>query len=95
MSQIKYQFGEIEAGSADIQNTSARIAGELDDLKRQLQPMIEAWEGDSAAAYQAAQAQWDAAAAELNTILSTISTTLAEGNANMSDINRRAAASWQ
>lgn len=95
MSQIKYQFGDIDAAAADIQSSSGRIASELDDLKRQLQPMIEAWEGDSSAAYQAAQAQWDSAAAELNTILSTISTTLAEGNNNMSDINRRAAASWQ
>lgn len=95
MSAIKYQFGDIEAASGDIRSTSARINTELEDLKRQLQPMIETWEGDSSAAYQAAQAQWDQAALELNTILSTISTTLSEGNNNMSDINRRAAASWQ
>lgn len=95
MSAIRYQFGDIEAASGDISSTSARINSELEDLKRQLQPMIETWEGDSSVAYQAAQAQWDSAALELNTILATISTTLAEGNANMSDINRRAAASWQ
>lgn len=95
MSAIKYQFGEIEASSGDIRSTSARIGSELDDIKRQLQPMVESWEGDASTAYQAAQAQWDQAAAELNQILSTIADTLSEGNNNMSDINRRAAASWQ
>ena len=48
----------------------------------------------SAAAYNAAQAKWDKAAAELNTVLATISTTVSQGNDNMSDVNRRAAASW-
>ncbi|GAB3942378.1 WXG100 family type VII secretion target [Corynebacterium tapiri] len=95
MSTIKYQFGEIDNAAADIRSTSARIGSELEDLKRQLQPMISTWEGESSTAYQAAQAQWDSAALELNTILSTISDTLAEGNNTMSDINRRAAASWQ
>lgn len=95
MSAIKYQFGEIEAASGDIRSTSARIGNELDDLKRQLRPMVDSWEGEASTAYQAAQAQWDSAALELNTILNTIANTLQEGNNNMSDINRRAAASWQ
>lgn len=94
MSHIKYQFGEIAAAASDINATSVRIGGQLDDLKRQLQPMVQTWEGDSAAAYNQAQAQWDSAASELNTILATISRTLSEGNDRMSDINRRAAASW-
>ncbi|WP_347306054.1 WXG100 family type VII secretion target [Corynebacterium sp. SA-MJD20WY100] len=52
------------------------------------------WEGDSAAAYAAAQDKWDRAAAELNTVLATISATVADSNDRMSDVNRRAAASW-
>lgn len=93
-SVIKYQFGEIEAAAADINATSGRINALLDDLKSGLQPMVASWEGDSAAAYNEAQARWDKAAAELNTILATISKTVREGNDRMGDINRMAAASW-
>ena len=94
MSGIKYQFGAIAGAAADINSTSGRINGLLGDLKATLQPMVSSWEGDSAAAYNAAQAKWDKAAAELNTVLATISTTVSQGNDNMSDVNRRAAASW-
>ena len=48
----------------------------------------------SASAYQTAQAKWDSAAAELNTILETIASTVQEGNDRMSEVNRMAAASW-
>ena len=48
----------------------------------------------SAAAYNEAQAKWDKAAAELNTVLATISNTVSQSNDRMSDVNRRAAASW-
>lgn len=94
MSQIKYQFGAIASAAADINSTSARINGLLADLKSQLQPMISTWEGESAVAYQQAQDKWDRAAADLNEVLATISRTVADGNDRMSDINRRAAASW-
>ena len=63
-------------------------------MKQQLRPMVSTWEGDSASAYQTAQAKWDSAAAELNTILETIASTVQEGNDRMSEVNRMAAASW-
>ena len=44
--------------------------------------------------YNQAQAKWDKAAQELNTVLATISKTVSQGNDAMSDVNRRAAASW-
>lgn len=94
MSAIKYEFGAISGAAADIQSTSQHINSLLDDLKSVIAPMTSTWEGDSAAAYAAAQDKWDCAAAELNTVLATISTTVADSNDRMSDVNRRAAASW-
>jgi WXG100 family type VII secretion target len=94
MDQIKYQFGDIEAAAADIRATAGSMNALLDDLKQQLHPMVSTWEGDSASAYQTAQAKWDSAAAELNTILETIASTVQEGNDRMSEVNRMAAASW-
>ncbi|MDY3127165.1 MAG: WXG100 family type VII secretion target [Corynebacterium sp.] len=94
MSEIKYQFGEIANAAADINSTSARINGMLGDLKSHIAPMAATWEGDAAAAYSEAQAKWDRAADELNTVLATISNTVSQSNDRMSDVNRRAAASW-
>ncbi|MBZ8176759.1 WXG100 family type VII secretion target [Corynebacterium poyangense] len=94
MTQIKYQFGAIEGAAADISATSGRINQLLADLKSHIQPMVSSWEGEAATAYQAAQNQWDRAAEELNHVLATISRTVSQGNERMSDVNRRAAASW-
>ena len=57
MSGIKYQFGAIAGAAADINSTSGRINGLLGDLKATLQPMVATWEGESASAYNAAQAK--------------------------------------
>ena len=94
MSAIKYEFGAIHGAASDINATSGRINGLLDELKSLIQPMVSTWEGESAAAYAQAQAKWDQAAAELNTVLATISSTVDQSNDRMSDVNRRAAASW-
>lgn len=91
---IHYSFGDISAASADITATTGRINGALGDLKQELQPMVSTWQGDSSTAYQAAQQQWDSAAADLNEVLRTIARAVGESNDAMSDINRSAAASW-
>lgn len=91
---IKYGFAAIEGAAGDIQSTSGRISSLLEDLKTGIRPMVSTWEEDSALAYQEAQSQWDQAAYELNTILSTISQTVRAGNERMSEVNRAAAASW-
>ncbi|MEJ6018947.1 WXG100 family type VII secretion target [Corynebacterium sp. H113] len=94
MDHIHYGFGGIATAADDIRTTSTSIGTLLSDLKARIEPMVATWDGDSAEAYQASQKQWDDAAAELNTILETIASAVSEGGATMSDINRRAAASW-
>lgn len=91
---IKYNFSAIDASSADIQSSAARLNGQLDDLKQMLAPMVSTWEGESADAYNQAQAKWDQAALELNELLDGIGATVSEGNDAMSQVNRAAAASW-
>ncbi len=94
MDAIHYGFGGIAAAAADIQGASGTINGLLDDLRARIEPMVATWDGESSEAYQVAQRQWDQAAADLNMVLATISRTVDEGNDRMSDVNRRAAASW-
>lgn len=94
MDMIRYEFGAIQGAATDINSTSGRINSLLEGLKSQLQPMVATWEGSSAEAYNEAQLKWDRAAAELNTILATISQTVERGSERMSDVNRMAANSW-
>lgn len=91
---IQYDFGLIAQASADIQATNRNINGMLDQLKSDIAPMTAEWEGTSASAYQDAQRRWDAAAAELNTVLQSISRAVDDANSRMSQINTNAANSW-
>ena len=56
---IRYQFGGIAAAVDDIRGTSGRIQGLLEELKAGIRPMTATWQGDSAAAYEEAQAAID------------------------------------
>lgn len=92
--EIKYGFGQLTGAAQDMDASAAKIAGQLNDLKAMLQPMVSTWEGDAAEAYYAHQQKWDQAAEELNTILKTIAATVEEGNSRMQAVNAAAAASW-
>lgn len=94
MSIIKYSFVSLSGAAEDIETSSRTIQGQLEDLKAQIKPMVSTWEGDSAVSYQQHQAKWDAAAAELAVILSTIGRAVEEGNQRMKAVNTAAANSW-
>ncbi|HEU0087321.1 MAG TPA: WXG100 family type VII secretion target [Pseudonocardiaceae bacterium] len=80
--RIQVTFGELESARASIQTTWANISRELEDLKRYLQPMVETWSGEASLAYQAHQAKWDRAAADLNQVLNQIGVALGTSNEN-------------
>nr|VDG62374.1 ESAT-6 [Streptococcus thermophilus] len=94
MTVIKYAFNSISNTSQDILQSSREINGRLEELKAQLRPMVDSWDGDAAEAYQLHQSKWDAAAEELNEILTTIGNTVENGNSRMKSVNTAAANSW-
>lgn len=91
---IRYDFGLISQTADDINATNNSIAGILDDLRADLQPLVAEWEGASADAYNAAQRKWDQSAAELNDVLRQVAQAVREANDRMSEINNNAAQSW-
>lgn len=80
--RIQVTFGELENARSSIQTTWSNITRELDDLKRFLQPMVQTWTGEASIAYQAQQAKWDRAAADLNQVLNQIGVALGTSNEN-------------
>lgn len=81
-SEIKVTFSALETASADTVATTARITSQLEDLRRQLAPMVATWTGDAAATYRASQQKWDTSAAELTTTLGTIGKLVGQAGQN-------------
>ncbi|GIF76388.1 WXG100 family type VII secretion target [Asanoa siamensis] len=80
MSQIQVNYAALENAQSQMQSISKTIDGRLDALRSQLQQMQ--WNGSDREAYQAYQAQWDAAVADINAILSEIGAAVGVANQN-------------
>jgi early secretory antigenic target protein ESAT-6 len=65
-------FAVLQSAAEDIRMTVDTMNSELDALKQALQPIVATWDGDAKNAYAARQAEWDRAANDLNTLLSSI-----------------------
>ncbi|MBC6795129.1 WXG100 family type VII secretion target [Corynebacterium macclintockiae] len=91
---IQYNFAQISNAADDINRGNSTINGLLGDLKRDLQPMVNEWEGAASDSYQAAQKKWDDSAQEINDVLGQISRTVRQANDRMNEINTNAANSW-
>lgn len=92
---LTYDFDEIDAVVLkDIQTTSVRLDGLLNELNRQIAPLHEVWSRDAAAAYHSEQARWQRAAAALHEILVGLGRSVQDGVADVADADRRAAGIW-
>jgi WXG100 family type VII secretion target len=78
--QIKVTFAQVQATQEHTQSTVASMNNSLQDLKAYLAPMVATWEGQAAENYNAKQAQWDQAAADLNEVLAAIGRALGSAN---------------
>ena len=83
MSEQKWNFSGIEAGSSAIQGSVGTTQGLLDEGNTSLKNLAAACGGSGSEAYQAVQARWDATSAELNTSLRELANRISEAGANM------------
>ncbi len=80
--QIRVSFPALEETASYIDSKSQEANQLLADLKSMLQPLVATWTGAAAENYNHKQHLWDTAAADLNSVLSQISTALHTANAN-------------
>lgn len=73
---IKVTFETLENGAQNVGAAATNIEQKLEDLKRQLQPIVHAWEGSAKEAYEGEQRKWDSSAADLQRVLNQISIAL-------------------
>ena len=83
MSEQKWNFSGIEAGSSAIQGSVGTTQRLLDEGDTSLKNLAAAWGGSGSEAYQAVQAGWAAASVELLTALRELANRISEAGANM------------
>jgi early secretory antigenic target protein ESAT-6 len=91
---IKVTFGGLEAAAGSISSNASKVQGSLDDLKQYLQPLVATWTGSASEEYNAHQAKWDAAAADLQQVLAAIGTAVQRAAEDYRDGERANASRW-
>jgi early secretory antigenic target protein ESAT-6 len=91
---IKVSFAGLAQGAADIGRSASMIESHLEQLKRDLQPLVNTWTGEAKENYDAHQAKWNQAAADLKQVLSAIGTAVGRAGEDYADGERNNAARW-
>ncbi|HEY2207391.1 MAG TPA: WXG100 family type VII secretion target [Pseudonocardia sp.] len=94
MSEIMVTFGELASAQQSVAGTVQRMNSQLDELKRQLAPLVTGWTGEAATDYRVRQRQWDASAADLNQVLARIGVALGHANEGYQQVERANASRW-
>ncbi|HTU72487.1 MAG TPA: WXG100 family type VII secretion target [Trebonia sp.] len=78
----KVIFSSMEQGEADFKQTYTALVNEVSTLESQLQGSLSEWIGSAQAAYHEAQAQWNAAMADMQQVLLQLGTVIGTANSN-------------
>jgi len=87
-------FGALSNAQTDTQQTYNQLNQQLADLQRYLAPLVAAWQGQAAEAYQAYQQRWNQAQDNLNQLLHQISGALGQALANYQTAERTNTSLW-
>ena len=87
-------FGTLEQGQADFQRTYSSLQSEVSSLESQLRSSLSRWDGSAQTAYYQAQAQWNAAMANMAQMLSQLGTVIGAASSNYMNAESRNTALW-
>lgn len=83
MTEIRYNFAQLNAAADDINSTMGNMTNELEGLKQGLQPLLSTWEGEAQAAYYKRQSEWETAANDIRDLLGKIGNALRQSASTM------------
>lgn len=69
---IRYEFPQLTQGATDIRTAMGTMNTRLSDLDASIRPKLAAWEGGANGNYEARKARWDAAARNIETLLTAV-----------------------
>jgi WXG100 family type VII secretion target len=94
MSELKVNFGGLQAASADINASADKLAARLDQLDSDLAPLRADWSGEAAGAYEAAKAKWSAAITDMRALLAQVGQAVATSGSDYQSTERSNASMW-
>jgi WXG100 family type VII secretion target len=87
-------FSAMEQGEADFKQTYSSLVSEISTLESQLQGNLSEWVGSAQVAYQQAQAQWNAAMADMQQVLNQLGMVIGTANTNYQSAESHNTALW-
>ena len=87
-------FGSLQTGESDFASTYAQLQSTISTLDAQLRSSLSQWDGEAQQAYYAAKAKWDAAMADMATVLSNLGRVIGEAHVNYGSTEAANAALW-
>jgi len=87
-------FGSLQTGEADFASTYAQLQSTISTLDAQLRSGLAQWDGDAQQAYYVAKTKWDAAMANMATVLNNLGAVVGEAQVNYSSTEVANAALW-
>ena len=91
---IHLSFPAMQAAEASLTHQLAGLRGRLEQLAGDLQPLVHSWSGEAQAAYIVQKQRWEAAAADLATMLGAITSALGSTTADYLATEGRIAAAF-
>jgi len=88
-------FGTMQTAEADFASTYQTLQNTLTALEAQLQSSLNRWTGEAQTAYYAAKKKWDAAAADMATVVSQLGQVVGVANENYGNAERTNTAMWE
>lgn len=82
MDTIKVHFDSLSSGAAGITASYRALQSTLEDLQRQLAPMVATWQGSAQEAYHQRKTEWEQASAAMATILSQMGNAVSQAHEN-------------
>jgi 6 kDa early secretory antigenic target len=87
-------FSAMEQGQADFARTYSTLQGEIEQLESQLNSSLSEWVGSAQQAYHEAQAQWNAAMANMQSVIQQLGVVIGQANDNYTTAESQNQARW-
>jgi early secretory antigenic target protein ESAT-6 len=87
-------FGAMEQGQSDFARTYSSLQSEIEQLESQLGSNLAEWVGAAQQAYHEAQAQWNAAMANMQSVIQQLGVVIGQANDNYTSAEAQNQARW-
>ena len=87
-------FSAMEQGQADFTRTYSSLQSEIEQLESQLNSNLSEWVGSAQQSYHEAQAQWNAAMANMQSVIQQLGVVIGQANDNYTTAESQNQARW-